>query len=48
MIYLTALADAYGIDPVQAAHEKVAINEQKYPADLARGKALKASELKVE
>ena len=44
MIYLTELADKLGIDPVEAAKAKVAINEQKYPADLVKGKAFKYSE----
>jgi dCTP diphosphatase len=41
MIYLTELADKLGIDPVEAAKAKVAINGQKYPAELVRGKASK-------
>ena len=44
MIYLTELADKLGIDPVKAAKVKVAINGQKYPADLVRGKASKYTE----
>jgi dCTP diphosphatase len=44
MIYLTELADKLGIDPVEAAKAKVAINGQKYPADLVRGKASKYTE----
>jgi len=44
MIYLTELADKLGIDPVEAAKAKVAINEQKYPAELVRGKASKYTE----
>jgi dCTP diphosphatase len=39
MIYLTELADKLGIDPVEAAKAKLRINEEKYPADLVRGKA---------
>jgi hypothetical protein len=30
-----------GIDPVEAAKAKVAINGQNYPADLVKGKAIK-------
>ena len=41
MIYLTELADALGIDPVEAAREKVEINNSKYPAALVKGKAAK-------
>lgn len=33
MIYLTLLAGKFGIDPVEAAHKKMALNETKYPAD---------------
>ena len=44
MIYLTELADKLGIDPVEAAKTKVAINGQKYPAELAKGKASKYTE----
>jgi dCTP diphosphatase len=44
MIYLTELADKLGIDPVEAAKAKVAINGQKYPADLVKGKASKYTE----
>ena len=41
MIYLTELADKLGIDPLEAAKAKLTINEQKYPAELVRGKASK-------
>jgi dCTP diphosphatase len=44
MIYLTELADKLGIDPVEAAKEKVQINGQKYPAELVKGKASKYTE----
>src|ERR671921_1655840 len=44
MIYLTELADRLGIDPVEAAKAKVAINGQKYPAELVKGKASKYTE----
>lgn len=44
MIYLTELADKLGLDPVEAARAKMRINEQKYPADLARGNASKYTE----
>jgi dCTP diphosphatase len=44
MIYMTELADKLGIDPVEAAKTKVAINEQKYPAALVKGKARKYTE----
>ena len=41
MIYLTELADALAIDSVEAAREKVEINNSKYPAALVKGKAAK-------
>ena len=44
MIYLTELADKLGIDPMEAAKSKVAINGQKYPAELVKGKASKYTE----
>src|SRR5215217_6142768 len=44
MIYLTELADKLGIDPVETAKAKMAINEQKYPADLVKGKSSKYTE----
>jgi len=44
MIYLTELADKLGIDPVEAARAKLRINEEKYPADLVKGKASKYTE----
>jgi NTP pyrophosphatase (non-canonical NTP hydrolase) len=44
LIYLTRLADILGIDPVDAAARKMAINEAKYPVERARGNAVKSSE----
>src|SRR5215217_397453 len=44
LIYLTELADKLGIDPVEAAKEKVEINAKKYPAELVKGKAAKYTE----
>ena len=44
MIYLTELADKLGIDSVEAATAKVAINGRKYPAELVKGKASKYTE----
>ncbi|MDR2551212.1 MAG: nucleotide pyrophosphohydrolase [Desulfobulbus sp.] len=32
LIYLTRLADRLGIDPLEAAADKMALNAQKYPA----------------
>lgn len=44
MIYLTMLADRHQIDPLAAAWDKMAINQQKYPANQVRGKSLKATQ----
>lgn len=44
LIYLTALADKFGLDPLDAARQKVEINEKKYPAHKVRGRAKKYSE----
>lgn len=44
MIFLTNLADKFGIDPVEAAKEKIKINRLKYPAELVKGKANKYTE----
>lgn len=45
MIYLTRLADRLGIDPVQAAEEKMRINEKKYPVEKSKGIAAKYTDL---
>jgi len=45
LIYLTRLADKLGIDPSEAAFEKLEVNRVKYPADKVRGSAKKYTEL---
>ena len=45
-IYLATLSDRLGIDIGPAVAEKMRLNARKYPADLARGTALKYSRLK--
>ena len=40
-IYLIALADNLGIDLLAAIDRKLAINEQKYPVEKAKGTAAK-------
>jgi len=45
LFYLVRTASVMGIDLNQAAIEKLALNEQKYPADKARGNNKKYSEL---
>ena len=44
MIFLTNLADKFGIDPLEAAREKIKVNRIKYPAELVKGKANKYTE----
>ena len=41
LIYLAGLADKFGIDPIEAAKEKVEKNRKKYPAQKVRGTSLK-------
>lgn len=43
--YLLQLADVLEVDLVDALHHKVAINEKRYPVDMARGRADKYDEL---
>jgi NTP pyrophosphatase (non-canonical NTP hydrolase) len=44
-LYLLQLCDKLGIDLVAAAHAKMHVNAEKYPAALARGSAAKYTEL---
>ena len=44
LIYLLMLSDRLGIDPLEAAREKIALNRAKYPARKVRGKSRKYSE----
>ncbi len=44
-IYLVSLSDRLGIDIGPAVARKMKLNAEKYPADLARGNALKYSKL---
>jgi NTP pyrophosphatase (non-canonical NTP hydrolase) len=39
LIYLLLMADRLGIDPVQAAREKIVKNEARYPAERVRGRS---------
>ena len=48
LIFLVRAADRLGVDPVQAAWEKVEINEKRYPADRVRGDARRAAEYEKE
>lgn len=47
MIYLTLLADKFGIDLLLESHKKVTKNSRRYPVALARGHATRASDLKT-
>jgi len=44
LIYLIRLADKLDVDLVQAAAEKIAINERRYPRERVRGDARRAEE----
>jgi len=48
LIYLIRLADKLDIDLLEAAKNKIDINEQKYPVDKAKGNAKKYTELDNE
>lgn len=41
LIYLIRLADKLGIDPINAALEKIEKNGKKYPVEKVKGKSLK-------
>lgn len=43
-IYLIRIADRLGIDLLQAARDKLVINEQRYPVERVRGDARRAAE----
>ena len=43
-IYLLRIADVLGIDLIAAAHAKMDLNAQKYPADRVRGSNAKYTE----
>jgi NTP pyrophosphatase (non-canonical NTP hydrolase) len=44
LIYLIRLADKLEVDLIHAAETKIALNEQRYPADKVKGSARRASE----
>jgi NTP pyrophosphatase (non-canonical NTP hydrolase) len=46
LIYLVNLCDKLGIDPLEAAQDKLKKNMKKYPASKVRGKSYKYSEYK--
>ena len=45
LLYLVQIATALDVNLIEAANAKIAINEQKYPADQARGNSRKYDEL---
>ncbi|WP_338115326.1 nucleotide pyrophosphohydrolase [Thiocystis minor] len=44
LLYLIRLSERLGVDLIAAAEEKIAINEQRYPAEKVRGDARRAGE----
>ena len=44
MIFLTNLVDKLGIDLLEAAREKIQVNQKKYPASIVKGKSQKYTE----
>lgn len=44
--YVVRLADVLGIDLYDALRAKIRLNDERYPADLSRGKATKYTELR--
>ena len=47
LIYLVRIADKLDVDLLEAAREKIAINEKRYPAAQVRGDARRASEYEI-
>ena len=45
LLYTLQLADKLKVDPLEAARNKLGLNEMKYPADRARGRSTKYTEL---
>ena len=45
LLFLVRLADQLGVDPIAAAHRKLAVNAEKYPVEKARGTSKKYNEL---
>lgn len=44
LIYLIRVADKLEVDLIAAANDKIALNEQRYPAERVRGDARRAEE----
>ena len=47
LIYLVRIADKLDVDLLAAARDKIAINEERYPAAQVRGDARRASEYEI-
>ena len=47
LIYLVRIADKLDVDLLAAARDKIAINEERYPAARVRGDARRASEYEI-
>ena len=47
LIYLVRISDKLNIDLLAAAGEKIAINEERYPAEKVRGDARRAGEYEI-
>lgn len=45
LLYLVRLADQLGVDLLDAAQRKIALNAEKYPVDKARGHSRKYTDL---
>ncbi|QDI04282.1 MULTISPECIES: nucleotide pyrophosphohydrolase [Xanthomonas translucens group] len=45
LLYLLQLCDKLGIDPIEAARQKMQVNAAKYPVDRAKGRITKYTEL---
>ena len=45
LLFLLALCDKLGVDPLAAAHRKLTLNAQRYPVEKARGRATKYDKL---
>jgi len=47
LIYLLRISDKLDVDVLAAAWEKIAINEERYPAEKVRGDARRAGEYEI-
>ena len=45
LLYLVRISDKLGIDPIAAAHAKIALNAAKYPVEKSRGNSKKYTAL---